>query len=221
MDNRAEKALTPISSVGKTSVPARRWGGPPGGCPLGHGTPSSRNLRNGCNLSRSPKRPTGGSSADQGVRPTGERGVTLIEMMVVVMIIAVIVTISTPSVSAGIDAVRLATATSSVAAFLNSASTHAERRERPVELVISAKTLQFISTDPGSEHELTLPDGIAMEPLSALPSEDAEGVSRWLFMPGGAVPSVAIQLSNQHGGRRIVRLDPMTGFPRVERVESR
>jgi type II secretion system protein H len=150
-----------------------------------------------------------------------QRGVTLIEMMVVIMIIAVIVTITTPSVSAGIDAVRLATATSSVAAFLNSASTHAERRERPVELVISAKTLQFISTDPGSEHEFTLPDGITMAPISALPSEDAEGVSRWLFMPGGAVPSVAIQLSNQHGGRRTVRLDPMTGFPRVEIGETK
>jgi hypothetical protein len=40
-------------------------------------------------------------------------------------------------------------------------------------------------------------------------------------MPGGAVPSVAIQLTNQHGGRRIVRLDPMTGFPRVESVQAK
>lgn len=132
------------------------------------------------------------------------------------MIIAVIVSISTPSVTAGIDAVRLATSTSSVAAFLNSASNHAERRERPVELVLSARTLQFVSTDKGSLRTLTLPDGITMTPISAQPSEDAEGISRWLFMPGGAVPSVAIQLGNQHGGRRTVRLDPMTGFPRVE-----
>ena len=141
--------------------------------------------------------------------------------MVVVIVIALVVSISTPSISAGIDAVRLATATSSVAAFLNSASNRAERRQRPVELVISAKSLQFVSTDAGSERQLTLPDGIAMEPISALPSEDAEGVSRWLFMPGGAVPSVAIQLSNRHGGRRTVRLDPMTGFPRVESVEAK
>ena len=153
-------------------------------------------------------------------RSARERGVTLIEMMVVMMIIAVIVAISTPSVSAGIDAVRLATATSSVAAFLNAASTHAERRERPVELVISAKTLAYISTDAGSKHELNLPDGISAEPISAVQSEDAEGDSRWLFMPGGAIPSVAIKLSNQHGGQRIVKLDPMTGFPRVQRVQS-
>jgi len=35
------------------------------------------------------------------------------------------------------------------------------------------------------------------------------------------VPGIAIQLANRHGGRRIVRLDPMTGFPRVERVEAK
>ena len=132
------------------------------------------------------------------------------------MIIAVVVAVTTPSIGAGIDAVRLATATSSVAAFLNAASTHADRRERPVELVISAKSLVYISTDPGSKHELDLPDGISMEPVASVQSEDAEGTSRWLFMPGGAVPSVAIRLSNQHGGQRTVKLDPMTGFPRVQ-----
>jgi len=136
--------------------------------------------------------------------------------MVVVIVIALIVSISTPSVSAGIDSVRLATATSSVAAFLNSASNLAERREQPVELVISAKSLTFVSTDPKSKREFTPPEGITMEPISALPSEDAEGVSRWLFLPGGAVPSVGVRLSNRRGGHRTVRLDPMTGFPRVE-----
>ena len=160
-------------------------------------------------------------SRDREGAVSTQRGVTLIEMMVVVMIVAVIVAISTPSVNAGIDAVRLATATSSVAAFLNSASTHAERRERPVELVISAKTLIFISTDPGSKHQLDLPDGISMESIAAMQSEDAEGISRWLFMPGGAVPGVAIRLSNKHGGRRTVKLDPMTGFPRVEGVPAK
>jgi type II secretion system protein H len=162
-------------------------------------------------------RPT---SAIGSNRRSSQRGVTLIEMLIVVMIMAVVVGISTPSVSAGIDTVRLSTATSSVAAFLNAASTHADRRERPVELLISAKALKYISSDKGSEHNLQMPEGIEMQPISTLPSEDAEGVSRWLFMPGGAVPSVAIKLTNRHGGQRIVKLDPMTGFPRVERVEG-
>jgi type II secretion system protein H len=186
----AERDLRPISAVGRIRSPQRSLAAP--------------------ELYR---------AATVRERSAAERGVTLIEMMVVMMIIAVIVAISTPSVSAGIDAVRLATATSSVAAFINAASTRAERRERPVELVISAKTLAYISTDAGSKQELNLPDGVSAEPISATPSEDSEGDSRWLFMPGGAIPSVAVKLSNQHGGQRIVKLDPMTGFPRVQRVE--
>ncbi len=34
------------------------------------------------------------------------------------------------------------------------------------------------------------------------------------------MPSVAIRLTNKHGGQRIVKLDPMTGFPRVDKGED-
>jgi hypothetical protein len=39
-------------------------------------------------------------------------------------------------------------------------------------------------------------------------------------MPGASVPGIGIQIANQRGTRRIVRLDPMTGFPRVESVDK-
>jgi prepilin-type N-terminal cleavage/methylation domain-containing protein len=149
-----------------------------------------------------------------------ERGITLIEMMVVMLIIAVIVSVSTPSVSAGIDAVRLATATSTVASFLNSAVNLAQRRQRPVELIVSPREnrIQFLSTDAGSGRELTLPDGIVLEAVLPPVADDPEGGRRLLLMPGGVMPGIGIQLANRHGGRRIVHLDPMTGFPRVESV---
>ena len=56
--------------------------------------------------------------------------------------------------------------------------------------------------------------------LPAIP-EEADSVRRILLLPGAAVPGIGIQLSNRHGSRRIVRLDPMTGFPRVESVEAK
>jgi len=39
-------------------------------------------------------------------------------------------------------------------------------------------------------------------------------------MPGATVPGIGIQIANRRGTRRIVRLDPMTGFPRVESVNT-
>jgi len=113
----------------------------------------------------------------------------------------------------------MSSATSSVASFLNGAVNRAERRQQPVELIIAPKqgTLTIYTNEPGFERQLKLPDGIVIE--AVLPkTEEAE--YRLMLMPGASVPGIGIQLANRRGGQRIVRLDPMTGFPRVESVHS-
>ena len=74
------------------------------------------------------------------------------EMVVVVAIIGMIVAVSAPSVSAGIDSVRMASATDSISAFLNSAVNYAERKQQPVELIVCRKKRCFrpIPTSPAS-----------------------------------------------------------------------
>jgi Tfp pilus assembly protein FimT len=133
------------------------------------------------------------------------------EMLVVVAIVGLLAGISFPSVSAGIDSVRLRSATDSIAGFLNAAATRAERRQEPIELIIKTNAIELYSTEAGYTRELKMPDGIAIE-------GEQESL---LLMPGGAAPAVGIQVTNRHGSRRIVRLDPMTGFPRVEAVNSK
>jgi prepilin-type N-terminal cleavage/methylation domain-containing protein len=149
-------------------------------------------------------------------------GVTLMEMVVVVAIIAVIVGISVPAVSSGIDSVRLRSATDSTAAFLNAAVVRSERRQEPIELVVfpQENVLRLYSNEPGFTRELKMPDGITIEDV--LPNEREEQGPRYLvLLPGGAVPGIGIQMANRHGSRRVVHLDPMTGFPRVEVVINR
>ena len=133
-------------------------------------------------------------------------------MMVVVAIVGLIVAISYPSAAAGIDSARLVSATDSVASFLNSAVNRVERRQQAIALTISVKEnrLTLYSNEPGFTRELRMPDGISLQG----PEEDRH----LILMPGATIPAVAIHLANQRGGRRIVRLDPMTGFPRVESV---
>lgn len=145
------------------------------------------------------------------------RGVTLIEMMVVLAIIGLITAVSAPSISAGLDAVRLKTATSSVAGFLNMAVTRAERKQQPIELVITADGIKLYSNEPGFQRELRLPDGVHVE--TVLPKTD-EAEHRLILLPGAAIPGIGIQLVNTRGARRVVRLDPMTGFPHVEGVHT-
>jgi type II secretory pathway pseudopilin PulG len=142
--------------------------------------------------------------------------------MVVVAVIGLIAAITGPSVAAGIDAVRMASATQSVAAFINVAVNRADRRQQAIELVVSQKEnkLVMISNEPGFERELQLPDGILIDAVLPLEEQGADGVTRLILMPGASVPGIGVRLANRRGGKRLVKLDPMTGFPRTEIVTS-
>jgi prepilin-type N-terminal cleavage/methylation domain-containing protein len=159
------------------------------------------------------------SQLEEPVRSRG-RGVTLVEMLIVVAIVGLMVGITFPAVSAGLDSVRLASATDSLASFLNAAVNRAERHQQPMELIISPKDnlLTLYSNEPGFTRELRLPEGIAIEAVLPRNPDDPQGARRLILMPGATVPGIGIQIANSRGTRRIVRLDPMTGFPRVESV---
>jgi len=148
----------------------------------------------------------------------------LIEMVVVVAIIGLMIAIAFPTVAAGLESVRMSAATGSVSAFLNAAENRAERRQQPVALTISRKdgTLAMYSNEAGSERSLRLPDGIAIQAvLPAIEGETPDELRQLILLPGSTAPAIGIVLENGHGSRRIVRLDPMTGFPRVESVPNK
>jgi len=145
-------------------------------------------------------------------------------MLVVMAVIGVIVGVSVPSVSAGLDSVRLASTGDAIASFLNGAVTRAERSERPVVVVISLKegTISADGVD-GFNRKFSVPQGITIDKvLPEIAGADAaeRPDRRILIVPGGTAPAIGVEYSNRHGGRRRVQLDPMTGFPRVETVNT-
>jgi type II secretory pathway pseudopilin PulG len=142
-------------------------------------------------------------------------------MVVVVTLIGLLAGISFPSVSSGLDSIRLRSACDSLAGFLNGALNRAQRRQQVIEVIIEPREnkLWLYSTEPGYQRTLEMPDGVRIEEvLPALPEEPG-AARRILLLPGGATPRIAVQLVNRRGSRRIVRVDPITGVPRVETPE--
>jgi prepilin-type N-terminal cleavage/methylation domain-containing protein len=142
-------------------------------------------------------------------RARAEAGVTLIEMTIVVTIIGIMAGLSLPLLTSGLDALRLSQATDNVASFLNSAMNRVERRSQIVEIVVSPKenVLALHSTEPGFVRRLDLPASIKIA-----------GEERQIVIyPGASFPRVGVELKTDRGARRIVRMDPTTGVPQIER----
>jgi len=150
------------------------------------------------------------------------RGVTLMELMVVLAIISLIVALSFPSTIAGLENVRLASAARSLAAFMSAAVNRAERRQQAMELTIAIKenAIMLRPADASFAKKLDLPQGIVVQAVLPPPDVPSDEPRRFLFLPGGAPPRMAIEIANPHGARRIVRLNPITGVSDIEQPES-
>ena len=144
-----------------------------------------------------------------------QSGVTMIEMLVVATIIAIIAGVSFPALTAGLASVRLSSASGSAASFLTSTLNRVERREQAAAIVISPtdNLLAVYTAASGDkpERELQMPQGVTIE---------GDEPRRFLLMPGGTAPRMTLILRNEKGARRSVQIDPATGVPKVQRLDS-
>lgn len=149
-------------------------------------------------------------------------GVTLMEMLVVMVLISLMVGIAVPSFQAGLPAIRLHTASSSVARFLSAARNEVERGQRPVVLHVSPERgrLSFQSVDASGARELVaqevdMPDGVSIRGVFPAPLGMERAAREFVLFPGGGLPAFAVALANERGGQRWVSLDPITYVPLI------
>jgi prepilin-type N-terminal cleavage/methylation domain-containing protein len=149
------------------------------------------------------------------------RGITLVEMLIVVTIIGLIAGISFPAVSSGLDSLRLRSASDSLVSFLNAALNRADRRQEVAEIAISTHDNVLHMTTPTLSRELSMPPGVTIKAVwPKLPDEDTNEPRRFLLLPGGTVPRIGIEIANRKGARRLVRVNPMTGVPEIMPLEA-
>ena len=128
------------------------------------------------------------------------RGVTLIEMLVVVAILGVMTAIAYPSMTAGLDTLRVNAACDEIASALNAAVTHAERRSETVEIHAGGHRFEIIA--PSLRRRVAL--------------GEIECEERTLFIePGGVAPGAPLIVRGPRGAIKSVRVDPITRVAEV------
>ena len=149
------------------------------------------------------------------VRPHSPRGVTLLELLVVVALASIMLALVFPAVGAGLRTLELRSAAQRLATAARYARDQAIHHQQFYELEIdgAGKTISVMDLERTARRTFELPPSVHIEKISP---EETVGSSRrsFLFSPDGGSPAFEIVLGNER--RQVsVRSNPLTGFPRV------
>jgi len=138
---------------------------------------------------------------------------------VVLTIASLIVGISFPSVTSGLDTLRLNGACNDIVGFVNTGLSRAELRQQVVEVTISRpeNTLWMRSSDAGFSRKFVLPKGVIITKIVPELPDEAEAPRVFMLYPGGTVPPFGVLLQNRRHVERLVQVDPMTGVAVMSR----
>jgi type II secretory pathway pseudopilin PulG len=141
-------------------------------------------------------------------------------MIMVLVIISLIGAIAFPTITTGLDTVRMSSASDSIVSFLNSSLNRAQRRQTPVEIYLSIPENKIKLLTADTTRELSMPETIRIAKLHPeMVTEDENQTRSIVLYPGGSIPRFGIEIEGPRKARRIVRVDPITGVPQVEVVQ--
>ena len=134
------------------------------------------------------------------------RGVTLIEMLVVVTLISLIVAVSFPAVTSGLDSMHLRQAVRDTVSLFDAGLSRAQRSQQVVEISVSPKENAMWVRAPEAHYErkIEMPDGVTI--TRVLPenvTDEEQGVRSFYLYPGdhGDEPDViSYGLDGKPGG---------------------
>ncbi len=149
--------------------------------------------------------------------PTGfQRGFTLLELMVVLVIAAIMMTVVPPMISSALPGAQLKSAARQLAAGLRSARNQALVSRQETSLVVDLEKHRFRVS--GRKHDYPIPESLKIDLLtveSELLGEKRGGIR---FFPQGGSTGGRITLSN--GKRALgVDVDWLTGKVRILQPE--
>lgn len=138
-------------------------------------------------------------------RLRSDAGVTLIELLIVMGIVALVAGIAYPNVSAGLDGIRLKTTANRAGSFWSAARQRADRYQQVVQVVVDPKQLELRATSVDGQWRDSLP--IDNHLHIQMPHERAV----YFLYPGAPSPKFELLLGAEDATFAGVRVNVLTG----------
>ena len=134
-----------------------------------------------------------------------DSGITLVELLVGLTIIAVILAIAWPNLTTGIDGIRLRTTVDNIAVFFTEARNVSDRLQTPVQITVLPEEdqLHAVTIDGDWRNVYELPDRIHI----IVPRETGAVI----LFPGAPTPGLRLLLEAEHGPQTGLRFNIFTG----------
>jgi len=150
---------------------------------------------------------------------TGERGFTLIELVVVLVLLVAAATVVIPTISRAFANLQLRAAAHSVATLFLQAKSRALQEGRTYQIVVPAEGARvfLVREDGAVVNRVVLPAGISVRQ----PGEGEEPgppIGSIRFFPNGMSESVQLELRDARAYRVELRLEPLAGTLEVTGV---
>lgn len=152
-------------------------------------------------------------------------GFTLVELLVVLVLIAILMSVTFPSIGRGLSAVKLKTTSREIAATIRFARWKAIREQKLYWMRIDSEKneIELVSQDLKYKRLISMPNGISIIKVSLLGEQEPvekQEISTFFFMPNGLSDSFQVVISSERGLRVKVFQDVLTGSPRIEQIPS-
>jgi prepilin-type N-terminal cleavage/methylation domain-containing protein len=149
---------------------------------------------------------------------TRERGFTLLELMMVVLVLALVLAVTYPSLSRGSTALHLRTTGRDILNTLRYAREKAVTEQTGMMVTVDKGYQKLTLTDAFGEggREYYLPQDVKIQRLALSGTEISDGLLVIRFLPNGSSDSADILIVSSSGsGLRIIS-DPITGGARIQ-----
>jgi general secretion pathway protein H len=131
------------------------------------------------------------------------RGITLIEMLVVLVVIGLAASVAGPAIASRFDTIALQTTATELAAQLRRAQAVARADQVPVAMTYSDHTFRFWKTEKA----------VASYNLPASISPVGSDISTYVFLPSGQIIGAdSLDLQNDRGRKISIKTDLLNGI---------